>query len=43
VFINGDLEKDIANIRNMELVFKEGIGFNSKRMFESVKGQVGLY
>jgi len=42
VIINGDLEKDISNIRNMDLVFKEGIGFNSKRMFESVKGQVGL-
>lgn len=42
VIINGDLEKDISNICNMELVFKEGTGFNSKRMFESVKGQVGL-
>jgi imidazolonepropionase-like amidohydrolase len=42
VIINGDLDNDISNIRNMELVFKEGIGFNSTRMFESVKGQVGL-
>lgn len=42
VIINGDLEKDISNIRNMELVFKEGVGFNSKRLFESVEGKVGL-
>ena len=42
VIINGDLEKDISNIRNMELVFKEGAGFNSKRLFESVEGKVGL-
>jgi len=42
VIINGDLEKDISNIRKMELVFKEGTGFNSKRLFESVDGMVGL-
>ena len=42
VIINGDLEKDISNIRNMELVFKEGVGFNSKQLFESVEGKVGL-
>lgn len=42
VIINGDLEKDISNIRKMELVFKEGTGFNSKRLFESVNGMVGL-
>lgn len=42
VIIEGDLEKDISNIRKMELVFKEGVGYNSKRLFESVKGQVGL-
>jgi len=42
VIINGDLEEDISNIRNMELVFKEGTGFKSKRLFESVEGKVGL-
>ena len=42
VLINGDLESDIRNIRNTELVFKKGVGFDSKAIFESVKGKVGL-
>jgi hypothetical protein len=43
VLINGDLSMDISNIRKMELVFKNGIGFDSKKIFDSVKGKVGLY
>ena len=42
VLIDGDLEANIKNIRNMEIVFKDGIGFDSKKLFESVKGQVGI-
>lgn len=42
IFINGDLETSIKNIRNMEIVFKDGVGFDSKKLFESVKGKVGL-
>ena len=43
VLINGDLSKDISNIRKMEIVFKKGIGYDSKKIFDSVKGKVGLY
>ena len=43
VLINGDPEKEIKNVRNTEIVFKQGIGFDSKKLFESVKGKVGLY
>lgn len=43
VLINGNLSKDVSAIRNMEIVFKNGVGFNSKKIFESVKGKVGLY
>ena len=43
VVINGLLHKDMSNIRNIQWVFKEGIGYDSKRLFESVKGVVGLY
>ena len=43
VILNGDLEKDIKVIRNTETVFKKGIGFDSKKIFESVSGKVGLY
>ena len=43
VLLNGDLSKDVSSIRNMELVFKNGVGFDSKKIFDSVKGKVGLY
>ena len=42
VLIDGDIEKDISNIRNTETVFKKGIGFDSKKIFDSVKGKVGM-
>ncbi len=43
VLIDGDLSKDVTTIRNMEIVFKNGVGFNSEKIFESVKGKVGAY
>ena len=43
VLINGDPMKDVKTVRNTETVFKNGIGFDSKKLFESVKGKVGLY
>ncbi|MBF9238552.1 amidohydrolase family protein [Hymenobacter sp. BT683] len=42
VLINGDLEKDIRQVRQMEIVFKNGVGFDSAKILESVKGKVGL-
>lgn len=42
VLIDGDLEKDIRDIRKTQTVFKNGIGFDSKKIFESVKGKVGM-
>ena len=43
VLINGDPEKNIRDARNTEIVFKNGVGFDSKKLFDSVKGKVGLY
>tara|TARA_B100000809_G_C15126808_1_gene526638 strand:+ start:428 stop:1927 length:1500 start_codon:yes stop_codon:yes gene_type:complete len=43
VLLNGDLSKDVSNIRDMEIIFKKGVGFDSKKIFDSVKGKVGLY
>ncbi|HEY4148376.1 MAG TPA: amidohydrolase family protein, partial [Chitinophagaceae bacterium] len=43
VLIDGDLSKDIKAIRNTEIVFKNGIGYDSKKIFDSVKGKVGMY
>ncbi|WP_151087709.1 amidohydrolase family protein [Hymenobacter baengnokdamensis] len=42
VLVNGDPEKDIRQLRQMEIVFKQGVGFDSPKLFESMKGKVGL-
>ena len=42
LLIDGDLESNIKNIRKLQTVFKDGVGFDSKKLFESVKGKVGL-
>jgi hypothetical protein len=43
VLINGDPLTDIKAVRNTETVFRNGIGYDSKKLFDSVKGKVGLY
>jgi hypothetical protein len=43
VLINGDPEKNSKDVRNTEIVFKNGVGFDSKKLFDSVNGKVGLY
>ena len=43
VLIAGDPEKQIRNVRNTEIVFKNGVGFDSKKLFDSVKDKVGLH
>lgn len=42
VVVTGDPTKNISDIRNVELVFRKGIGYDSKRMFAAVKGLVGV-
>ena len=42
VVVNGDPASSIQDIRNVEIVFKDGIGYDSKKLFESAKGLVGL-
>ncbi|GAB2466376.1 amidohydrolase [Hymenobacter qilianensis] len=42
ILINGDPEKDIQQVRRMEIVFKKGVGFDSAKLFETMKGKVGL-
>jgi hypothetical protein len=37
------VQKDIHAVRNTEIVFKNGVGFDSKKIFESVKNMVGLH
>jgi imidazolonepropionase-like amidohydrolase len=41
VVIKGDLSKKIEDIENVETVFKDGIGYDSAKLIESVRGMVG--
>lgn len=40
--IKGDPSKKIEDIENVETVFKDGIGYDSAKLIESARGQVGL-
>jgi imidazolonepropionase-like amidohydrolase len=42
VLIKGDPSKRIDDIENVETVFKAGIGYDSKKLIDSVRGQVGI-
>src|ERR1700723_3638668 len=42
VFFKGDPSKTIDDIENVETVFKAGVGYDSKKLIESVRGQVGI-
>jgi hypothetical protein len=41
VVIRGDLSQDITAIENVEIVFKDGVGYDSAKLIESVRGMVG--
>ena len=41
--VNGDPSSRIADIEKLETVFKDGVGYDSAKLFASVKGQVGLH
>jgi imidazolonepropionase-like amidohydrolase len=42
VLIQGDPSSDISDIRRVITVFKEGVGYDSERLFAAVKGTVGV-
>jgi imidazolonepropionase-like amidohydrolase len=43
IVIAGDPSSSIADIRKVELVFKQGFGFDSARLIASVSGRVGIW
>ena len=43
VVIDGNPSATIADVRRVELVFKQGIGFDPAKLIDSVRGQVGLW
>jgi cell division septation protein DedD len=42
ILIKGDPSKNIDEIENVETVFKAGLGYDSKKLIDSVRGQVGI-
>jgi len=42
VLIKGDPSRNIDDIENVETVFKAGIGYDSAKLIQSVRGQVGI-
>jgi imidazolonepropionase-like amidohydrolase len=41
--VDGNPAAQIADIRNVRIVFKEGIGYDPAKLIASVKGRVGLF
>jgi imidazolonepropionase-like amidohydrolase len=43
VVIGGNPTANISDIRKVEMVFKQGVGYDPAKLIESVKGKVGLF
>lgn len=42
IVVAGNPAQDIADIRKAEIVFKDGVGFDSRKLFDDVKGLAGV-
>ncbi|MGE5324884.1 MAG: amidohydrolase family protein [Actinomycetota bacterium] len=42
MIVKGDPSTKISDIENVEVVFKDGVGWDSNKLVDSVKGQVGM-
>jgi imidazolonepropionase-like amidohydrolase len=40
--VKGDPSKNIFDIENVEIVFKDGVGYDSQKLIDSVQGLVGI-
>jgi imidazolonepropionase-like amidohydrolase len=43
VVVKGDPSKRIEDVENVEIVFKDGVGYDSAKLLESVRGRYGQY
>jgi imidazolonepropionase-like amidohydrolase len=43
VVIKGDPSKQISDVDNVEIVFKDGVGYDSSKLLDSVRGRYGQY
>ena len=42
IVVKGDPSKNINDIENVDIVFKDGVGFDPAKLLDSVRGHVGL-
>jgi imidazolonepropionase-like amidohydrolase len=43
VVIKGDPSKQISDVEHVEIVFKDGVGYDTAKLLESVRGRYGQY
>jgi imidazolonepropionase-like amidohydrolase len=43
VVLDGDPSTTISDLRKVNMVFKEGVGYDPAKLINSVKGKVGLF
>jgi hypothetical protein len=43
IVVNGDPSRTIADVRKVETVFKQGVGYDPAKLIESVRGNVGVW
>ena len=43
VVIKGDPSKQISDVENVKFVFKDGVGYDSRKLLDSVRGRYGQY
>jgi imidazolonepropionase-like amidohydrolase len=43
VVIKGDPSTHIEDVEKVEIVFKDGVGYDSEKLLDSVKGRYGEY
>jgi imidazolonepropionase-like amidohydrolase len=43
VIVKGDPSKQISDVENVEIVFKDGVGYDSQKLLNAVRGRYGQY
>lgn len=42
IVVEGDPSREISDVEKVEIVFKDGVGYDSAKLFESARGSVGI-
>jgi len=42
VVVSGDPAKDISAVEHVDFVFKEGVGYDPKKLIDDTRGMVGI-